>query len=646
MEKKYNLKKFGNIVSVLSGGVILLTGCGVNVDVQVDIGNANNMANISFDDTLIDNVKADDGVIVTENEIDNISNTEIDDNTVVAVDVKDTLYVESSKYMDSNDDLPFAYAGYNEFNNHLKDLIGEIGTYSYVDTYYDYSLNEGDTLDSIASDLSTTKSELMSINSLESEDLSNIKSLKYYVKEEYINLAGCTDLKDTSLSSGVSIDTILDLNNIPKNNTVIGKDAAILLHVYNGNETSYETNIGCVNVIYNNRIVGDKVVFASGFSGASSNVLVLNNVNDDFKSNIVTYYSFDGNSNYESSVICLNARDIDLVNGIPVAYFRNIDDMIKLSNDTGILLDDDFITETNTVNVSSNQLNCDIDNNLYVTYNNMLIENNESCLSRSYHADTTGKYVYLDTFASYPVNNSDSIIKICDKFNMSLDTFAQFNPGVTSVKEGDDINYPIKVEFYVASEGENINSIASLNGIDVKNIKSYSSDGIHVDNSGLICLHVFYNGNTNYDTNIGVSNVIKNNKIFGDEFVYASGYAGASNDLLVLNNEKFVSGTNQVNYYSFDGNDNYAKSFICSNASGIGTIDGIPVAYVRNDEDICEIASSMGLTVDDSLYMQLSTSYNNDVIVGTDLQGRKFVTYDEKLLFSDKVTIESNVKTR
>ena len=54
----------------------------------------------------------------------------------------------------------------------------------------------------------------------------------------------------------------------------------------------------------------------------------------------------------------------------------------------------------------------------------------------------------------------------------------------------------------------------------------------------------------------------------------------------------------------------------------------------------------MGLTVDDSLYMQLSTSYNNDVIVGTDLQGRKFVTYDEKLLFSDKVTIESNVKTR
>ncbi len=646
MEKKYNLKKFGNIVSVLSGGVILLTGCGVNVDVQVDIGNANNMANISFDDTLIDNVKADDGVIVTENEIDNISNTEIDDNTVVAVDVKDTLYVESSKYMDSNDDLPFAYAGYNEFNNHLKDLIGEIGTYSYVDTYYDYSLNEGDTLDSIASALSTTKSELMSINSLESEDLSNIKSLKYYVKEEYINLAGCTDLKDTSLSSGVSIDTILDLNNIPKNNTVIGKDAAILLHVYNGNETSYETNIGCVNVIYNNRIVGDKVVFASGFSGASSNVLVLNNVNDDFKSNIVTYYSFDGNSNYESSVICLNARDIDLVNGIPVAYFRNIDDMIKLSNDTGILLDDDFITETNTVNVSSNQLNCDIDNNLYVTYNNMLIENNESCLSRSYHADTTGKYVYLDTFASYPVNNSDSIIKICDKFNMSLDTFAQFNPGVTSVKEGDDINYPIKVEFYVASEGENINSIASLNGIDVKNIKSYSSDGIHVDNSGLICLHVFYNGNTNYDTNIGVSNVIKNNKIFGDEFVYASGYAGASNDLLVLNNEKFVSGTNQVNYYSFDGNDNYAKSFICSNASGIGTIDGIPVAYVRNDEDICEIASSMGLSVDDSLYMQLSTSYNNDVIVGTDLQGRKFVTYDEKLLFSDKVTIESNVKTR
>ena len=522
----------------------------------------------------------------------------------------------------------------------------EVDHRSWTVVHVSYEAQEGDTLDSIASALSTTKSELMSINSLESEDLSNIKSLKYYVKEEYINLAGCTDLKDTSLSSGVSIDTILDLNNIPKNNTVIGKDAAILLHVYNGNETSYETNIGCVNVIYNNRIVGDKVVFASGFSGASSNVLVLNNVNDDFKSNIVTYYSFDGNSNYESSVICLNARDIDLVNGIPVAYFRNIDDMIKLSNDTGILLDDDFITETNTVNVSSNQLNCDIDNNLYVTYNNMLIENNESGLSRSYHADTTGKYVYLDTFASYPVNNSDSIIKICDKFNMSLDTFAQFNPGVTSVKEGDDINYPIKVEFYVASEGENINSIASLNGIDVKNIKSYSSDGIHVDNSGLICLHVFYNGNTNYDTNIGVSNVIKNNKIFGDEFVYASGYAGASNDLLVLNNEKFVSGTNQVNYYSFDGNDNYAKSFICSNASGIGTIDGIPVAYVRNDEDICEIASSMGLTVDDSLYMQLSTSYNNDVIVGTDLQGRKFVTYDEKLLFSDKVTIESNVKTR
>lgn len=648
MEKINNLKKFGRLVSVLSSGVVILSGCGVNVDVNLEIDDANNMANISLSDDMINEATVTDNLVsnnvpVTssvESTVSNIESTIINDE-VVTYDFNQPLAVDSVSF-DSNN------VNFASDNDQINNLVGKVGTYSYVETFYDYKINEGDTLDSIASALSTSKSELMVINNLSSEDLTGISILKYPVREEYYNLAAGTDLSEVSELSGVDVNVISELNGISANDTKISKDSSILLHVFNGEDNRYMSNKGWVNVIYNNRIIGDKVVYANGFSGACNNVLVLSRLNDEVDSNVVLYYSFDGSSNYDLKVICLNAKDIDLVNGIPVAYFRSLDDMIEIAERNDEVIDDDFINKASTVNTASYQLNCDQNNNSYVTYNNIVLEDNEikSNFSRSYHSDTTGKYVYLDTVASYPVNDNDTVLGICDKFNMDLDIFSELNPGMVKVKNGDSIYYPIKVEFYVAEEGEDINSIAAINGIDSNSIKNYSSDGVHVDNSGLICLHVFYNGETSYDNNIGVSNVINNNKIYGNEYVFASGYSGAANNLLVLNNEKFVSGTNSVTYYHFDSSDNYAATPVCLNASSIGSIDGIPVAYIRTEEDIYEIATSMGLTVDDSLLMQLSTSYGNNAIVGTDLEGRKFVTYDEKLLFSNNVTIEGNVKVK
>ena len=251
-----------------------------------------------------------------------------------------------------------------------------------------------------------------------------------------------------------------------------------------------------------------------------------------------------------------------------------------------------------------------------------------------YSYDSTGKYVYYDSFDFYSVSDGETIEDICQKLNITYEQFKEYNPYVSDISNVNSIIYPIKIEFYSANAGEMIDSIAIQNGIDVEKIKDYASSNGKVESDCLINLHVFVGNETSYDTYVGKSNVVYNNKIWGDKIVYGSGKGGASQNLFVLNNSRFVYGTNDVISYSFDGAGNYVSTVVCKNASDINSMYGIPVAYFRTDDEVLELASQLNCDVD---LLQFKTENISNYPVCCDNNGNCFVAYSG-MSFNNDVT--------
>ncbi len=253
---------------------------------------------------------------------------------------------------------------------------------------------------------------------------------------------------------------------------------------------------------------------------------------------------------------------------------------------------------TTTTTTTSNQVESTTTSSLTTVAQTTLVPQTTSVLDTTieakkedlmYFYDTTGKYAYLDRYDKYSCTGEDTIDSLCEKLNLTSQQLLDINNG----EIGKIVKYPVKDEYYVASKGENISSIAILNGVDVSLIEPYSEDGKTITDSCLVKLHTFIGNETSYETYVGVSNVVRNNKIFGDKIVYATGFSGASNHMFVLNNSRFVADNNMVLEYDFDGTNNYTSELICLNAKDIDSIDGIPVAYLRTENDIDELAAKL-----------------------------------------------------
>ena len=143
-----------------------------------------------------------------------------------------------------------------------------------------------------------------------------------------------------------------------------------------------------------------------------------------------------------------------------------------------------------------------------------------------------------------------------------------------------------------------------------------------------------YAGKYEYMNNVDLEQ--KDDVMIG-KVVYASGFKGASSNFLFLDDSSYGLGYNVVTYFKDDGMGNYTPQILCICAKSIDVIDGIPVIYFRNDQDVCDIISSYGLS-SDSLGL-----YSNNVCdypVNVDENGNEFITYDGMKINNEYVKVK------
>ena len=367
-----NIKKLNitsKIAPIIASGVLFLTGCGHDT-VQKESVSTNEVKASSITTENVTegaNVETTTNVVTTKNDV--VSTTTTGYTTLIGEavsSVRTTTTVPATTTTTTYVKHP-GEAGYNEFNNNLTDIIGEYNTYSYVDGYEEYTCLEDDTLKSLASKFNTTVGSLIELNHLTSDKLCAGQVIKYNVKDEYINVKAGTDVTGVAISNGIDTDELLDLNGIPAYNTVIGRDAAIRLHRFVGNENSYQTPLGTANVIYNNRIFGEELEFAHGFAGSSQRLLAKNSSLNGTSN--ATFYLFDGGDGIiEQNTICFNPKRIGDIDGIPVAFLRTRDDLEELAAAYGIELDDTAIMQWGSTNENNYPIHHTEDGEMFITF--------------------------------------------------------------------------------------------------------------------------------------------------------------------------------------------------------------------------------------------------------------------------------------
>ena len=382
--KKLNItSKFAPIVA---SGVLILTGCGtIEQDTAInDVSEVNNTSTMEEVTTTTD-VTTTKATTNTKNTTTTTvsttygtqlgsaySETRKTNPTTLGSAVTDTRTTTTTADTTTKKTIKHpGESGYNEFNNHLTDILGEYNTYSYVDGFESYIVMEGDDLKSIASKFNTSMGDLIDDNHLTTDKLEVGQVLKYRVKDEYLNIKAGRTADEIATVEGIDVDEILKLNDIPEYNanTEIGRDAAIKLHRYVGYEDNYETHTHKVNVIYNNRVCGDKIVYATGFAGSSQRLFVLDNSRFIGNANYVYEYQFDGGDTCISKkAIMRNAKDIDTVQGLPVAYLRDEDDLQTIASEVGTQLDEMGRMQWESSNLENYPVSVDEFGNEFIAY--------------------------------------------------------------------------------------------------------------------------------------------------------------------------------------------------------------------------------------------------------------------------------------
>ena len=232
--------------------------------------------------------------------------------------------------------------------------------------------------------------------------------------------------------------------------------------------------------------------------------------------------------------------------------------------------------------------------------------------------DMNGQYAYFRYNDTYTITNDDSLMDLCNRFGVTINEFYELNKNIKSFIPGTVVKHPIMAELYIAKKGDDINSISVDTGVDVDTIISNNNLTTDVlDNDAYLLLHKFNRGENSYVTNKGVVNIINDNRIYGNKIIQASGFAGASQKMLVLNESVYSYGVNDVLLYTFNEDNSYTSQVVCSNAKDIISVDGLPIALLRSNEDIENLANSVNVSCDSMAYMQWETIVSDDCAVCT-----------------------------
>ena len=198
---------------------------------------------------------------------------------------------------------------------------------------YEYVVQEGDTIFNLAPRFNLTREELLEKNDRELNDpiIANqtvlkvpAKLVKYYVNEttrfdEVARIVGQhpDELRKTTRTPGHEYD----------NNEYIKGGTEIVVKALFYDEVTYDNLYGTETIITPSIILQDvaKFEFASGWAGASTNVLVMYEYYvKDTKFNRVSWIeTLGGGSTYYETLVANDVKDIGKIDDIPVAYLQN-----------------------------------------------------------------------------------------------------------------------------------------------------------------------------------------------------------------------------------------------------------------------------------------------------------------------------------
>ena len=321
----------------ISDDIVTITDSHVNTTQVVKDDFFNNSSNItSFN-------SAD--VIMTESDATEVDVTEVD---VVDVEVTESTFVET---------VPVE--SFTEEANYINNSF-----YKISNLYTHYEVQEEDTLSSIAFKAGISENDVLSINHVENISVGDVIFLPIYLVRYYID--NVKSVNEISMETGVSVDEICELNEVPID-FVFNKGYGVSVKKLFLSQDKYDTEIGVANIINNNIIFGDKVV------PINNDYLVLKNNLYEYGLNDVYLYSFnDGSISCEK--LFSNVKDIDLVNGIPVAYIRNYSDIDSLVYYAELYGYSVFYDNLITINYVNYSIYLDFNKDLLYTFDNVQYE--------------------------------------------------------------------------------------------------------------------------------------------------------------------------------------------------------------------------------------------------------------------------------
>lgn len=414
---KININK-GTIASLLTGATLILTGCSTYQDnnMKKEVAAGNNAVTSQLDDTVTTTTTTTTVTNVTTTAKTNNKPSTNSTTTTTATSknedavVTSTTKKEASNPVEQTSEVATDAVVYQTTTTTTKaenkektmddaneqktkitapDFVVDYNNYQYVDTTMDYVIKEDDcpmVMETLVERFHTTRSAIFEANKTGMLAVSPGDIVKIPVKDEYISARAGEDVKGIAACHGIDEKELLELNGMSENDTILKEDTLVKLHRYYGNENSYKTGIGTVNVINNNRIMGENVLYAHGYMGASQRVL--SKCSSLSGTSAATFYLFDGANNIiDAKIICSNPKKIDTINGIPVAYLRTEKDLEDLASTYNVELDDTARMQWESVNYENYTVHVTDDDEQFITFDGRILDGYNLMSNIEYHND-------------------------------------------------------------------------------------------------------------------------------------------------------------------------------------------------------------------------------------------------------------------
>ena len=210
------------------------------------------------------------------------------------------------------------------------------------DDFYYYRVQENDTIYALTYKFNISEKELRELNNLENNDtiITDVTILKVPAKLVKMHVDETTRLSSIALNIGLDLNYLIEINranHIYRETEYVPAGTDLLVNAIFDGSNTFDTKYGKETIFTNDVIIRDidKYEIKANNNG-TYDVLAFNELTN---SNQVSWIEItDGSREYIQTIIALNAKDIGMVNNIPIVYtYSNIKEDVNIrtaSHDT------------------------------------------------------------------------------------------------------------------------------------------------------------------------------------------------------------------------------------------------------------------------------------------------------------------------